>query len=125
MVFEFFLTTAEYTEEIPFAQSGDDDWTKTYGSNLRNVFVCRRFPANKNLILCALCASAVIIFAGLAQPKADPSQPKADPSSGGLWQSLGAKIFILNGGPLLVMLGVLLVGVGGLDNRRFIKGLSH
>jgi len=118
MVFEFFLTTAEYTEEIPFAQSGDDDWTKTYGSNLRNVFVCRRFPANKNLILCALCASAVIIFAGLAQPKADPS-------SGGLWQSLGAKIFILNGGPLLVMLGVLLVGVGGLDNRRFIKGLSH
>ncbi len=34
------------------------------------------------------------LFAGLAQPKADPSQPKADPSFGGLWRSLGAKIFV-------------------------------
>jgi len=48
---------AEYAEEIPFAQSGDDDWAKTYSSNLSNVFVCRRLPTNKNLILCALCPS--------------------------------------------------------------------
>jgi len=41
------------------------------------------------------------LFAGSAQPKADPSQPKADPSqpkadpsSGGLWRSLGAKNFV-------------------------------
>ncbi len=26
-------------------------------SNLSNVFVCRRFPTNKNLILCALCGN--------------------------------------------------------------------
>jgi len=55
---------AEYAEEIPFAQSGDDDWAKTYSSNLSNVFVCRRLPTNKNLILCALCASAVIFLKG-------------------------------------------------------------
>ncbi len=24
----FFLTTAEYAEKSPFAQSGDDDWAK-------------------------------------------------------------------------------------------------
>ncbi len=35
----------------------------------------------------------IFLFAGLAQPKADPSQPEADPSSGGLWRSLGAIIF--------------------------------
>jgi len=44
-------------EEIPFAQSGDDDWAKPYSSNLSNVFVCRRLPTNKKLILCALCPS--------------------------------------------------------------------
>ncbi len=55
---------AEYAEEIPFAQSGDDDWAKTFSSNLRNVFVCRRLPTNKKLILCALCASAVIFLKG-------------------------------------------------------------
>ncbi len=60
MIFEFFLTTAEYAEEIPFAQSGDDDWAKTYSSNLRYVFVCRRLPTNKNLNLCALCGSTLL-----------------------------------------------------------------
>jgi len=48
---------AEYAEEIPFAQSGDDDWAKTFSSDLSNVFVCRRLLTNKNLILCALCPS--------------------------------------------------------------------
>ncbi len=51
---------AEYAEEIPFAQSGDDDWAKTYSSNLSNVFVCRRLPTNKYLILCALCGSTLL-----------------------------------------------------------------
>jgi len=54
----------EYAEEIPFAQSGDDDWAKPHSSNLRNVFVCRCLPTNKNSILCALCASAVIFLKG-------------------------------------------------------------
>jgi len=31
----------------------------------------------------------IFFFAGLVQPKVDPSQPEADPSSGGLWRSLG------------------------------------
>ncbi len=52
---------AEYAEEIPFAQSGDDDWAKTYSSDLKNVFVCRRLPTNKKLIL---CASAVKFLKG-------------------------------------------------------------
>jgi len=60
----FHRRDAEYAEEIPFAQSGDDDWAKNYSSNLRNVFVCRRLPTNKKLILCALCASAVIFLKG-------------------------------------------------------------
>ncbi len=60
----FHRRDAEYAEEIPFAQSGDDDWAKTYSSDLKNVFVCRRLPTNKNLILCALCASAVIFLKG-------------------------------------------------------------
>ncbi len=60
----FHRRDAEYAEEIPFAQSGDDDWAKSYSSNLSNVFVCRRLPTNKNLILCALCASAVIFLKG-------------------------------------------------------------
>ncbi len=55
----FHRRDAEYAEEIPFAQSGEDDWAKTFSSNLKNVFVCRRLPTNKNLILCALCVSAV------------------------------------------------------------------
>ncbi len=37
---------------------------KTSSSNLKNVFVCRRLPTNKKLILCALCASAVIFLKG-------------------------------------------------------------
>jgi len=53
---------AKYAEEIRFAQSGDDDWAKGFSLKLSNVFVCRRFPTNKNLILCALCASAVIFL---------------------------------------------------------------
>ncbi len=57
----FHRRDAEYAEEIPFAQSGDDDWAKTYSSNLSNVFVCRRLPTN---ILCALFASAVIFLKG-------------------------------------------------------------
>ena len=61
----FHRRDAEYAEEIPFAQSGDDDWAKSYSSNLKNVFVCRRLPTNKNLILCALCASAVIFLKGI------------------------------------------------------------
>jgi hypothetical protein len=60
----FHRRDAEYAEQIPFAQSGDDDWAKAYSSNLSNVFVCRRLPTNKNLILCALCASAVIFLKG-------------------------------------------------------------
>ncbi len=55
---------AEYAEEIPFAQSGDDDWAKTFSSNLKNIFVCRRLPTNKKLILCVLCVSAVIFLKG-------------------------------------------------------------
>jgi hypothetical protein len=56
----FHRRDAEYAEEIPFAQSGDDDWAKTFSSNLRNVFVCRRLPTNKKLILCALCGSTLL-----------------------------------------------------------------
>ncbi len=78
----FHRRDTEYAEQIPFAQSGDDDWAKAYSSNFSNVFVCRRLPTNKNLILCgrlresavkillkiilcALCASAVnkLLFA--------------------------------------------------------------
>ncbi len=55
----FHRRDAEYAKGRIFAQSGDDDWAKTFSSNLRNVFVCRRLPTNKKLILCALCASAV------------------------------------------------------------------
>ncbi len=61
---EFYRRDAEYAEEIHFAQSGDDDWAKSYSSNLRNVFVCRRLSTNKKVILCALCASAVIFLKG-------------------------------------------------------------
>jgi len=57
----FHRRDAEYAEQIPFAQSGDDEWAKAYSSNLSNVFVCRRLPTNKNLIL---CASAVIFLKG-------------------------------------------------------------
>ena len=56
----FHRRDAEYAEQIPFAQSGDDDWAKAYSSNLSNVFVCRRLPTNKNLILCALCGSTML-----------------------------------------------------------------
>ncbi len=38
--------------------------------------------------------SKIVFFAGLAQPKADPSQPEADPSSGGLWRSLARKTLL-------------------------------
>ncbi len=54
----------EYAEETHFAQSGDDDWVKDYSSYLSNVLVCRRLPTNQKLILCALCASAVIFLKG-------------------------------------------------------------
>ncbi len=57
----FHRRVAEYAKQIPFAQSGDDDWAKAYSSNLSNVFVCRRLPTNKKLIL---CASAVIFLKG-------------------------------------------------------------
>ncbi len=60
----FHRRDAEFAKEIPFAQSGDDDWAKAYSSNLSNVFVCCRLPTNKKLILCALCASAVIFLTG-------------------------------------------------------------
>jgi len=53
----FHRRDAEFAEEIPFAQSGDDDWAKAYSSNLSNVFVCRRLPTNKKLVLCALCGN--------------------------------------------------------------------
>ncbi len=56
----FHRRDAEYGKGRFFAQSGDNDWAKAYSSNLSNVFVCRRLPTNKKLILCALCASAVI-----------------------------------------------------------------
>ncbi len=56
----FHRRDAEYAEEIPFAQSGDDDWAKTYSSDLKNVFVCRRLPTNRHLILCALCGSTLL-----------------------------------------------------------------
>ncbi len=55
---------AEYAEEIPFAQSGDDDWAQLTALIWGMFFVCRRFPTNKKLILCALCASAVIFLSG-------------------------------------------------------------
>jgi hypothetical protein len=60
--------TTEYAEEIPFAQSGDDDWAKTYNSNLRNVFVCRRLPTNKRLILCASAVSCVSLPSCTSRP---------------------------------------------------------
>jgi len=60
----FHRRDAEYAEKIPFAQSGDDDWAKPYSSKMKNVFVCRRLPTNKKLILYALCASAVIFLKG-------------------------------------------------------------
>ncbi len=63
----FHRRDAEHAEEIPFAQLGDDDWAKTYSSNLKNVFVCRRLPTNKKLSLCALCGlfciSSFVYFA--------------------------------------------------------------
>ncbi len=49
MVFEFFLTTAEYAEETPFAQSGDDDWAKTYLSKTFSYLLRTWLP----LRLCA------------------------------------------------------------------------
>jgi len=52
----FHRRDAKYAKEILLAQSGDDDWAIIYISNLSNVFVCRRLPTNKKLILCALCA---------------------------------------------------------------------
>ena len=58
----FHRRDAEYAEGRIIAQSGDDDWAKAYNSNLSNVFVCRRLPTNKKLILCALCVSAVNKF---------------------------------------------------------------
>ncbi len=60
----FHRRDAENAKGRIFAQSGDDDWAKTYSSNSSNVFVCRRLPTNKNLILYALCASAVIFLMG-------------------------------------------------------------
>ena len=60
MIRPFHRRDAEYAEEIPFAQSGDDDWAKTFSSDLRNVFVCRRLPTNKRLILSALCGSTLL-----------------------------------------------------------------
>ncbi len=64
----FHRRDAEYAEEIPFAQSGDDDWAKTYGSNLRNVFVCCRLPTNKNLILWASAVSFVSLPSCTSRP---------------------------------------------------------
>ncbi len=45
----FHRRDAEYAEVRLFAQSGDDDWAKTFSSNLRDVFVCRRLPTNKKV----------------------------------------------------------------------------
>jgi len=64
----FHRRDAEYAEEIPFAQSGDDDWAKTYSSNLRNIFVCRRLPTNKKLILCASAVSCVSLPSCTSRP---------------------------------------------------------
>jgi len=33
---------------------------KNYSSNLSNVFVCRRLPTNKKVILCDLCGSTLL-----------------------------------------------------------------
>ena len=60
----FHRRDAEYAEVRSFAQSGDDDWAKDLVFMKRHVFVCRRLPTSKKLILCALCASAVIFLKG-------------------------------------------------------------
>jgi hypothetical protein len=49
MIRTFHRRNAEYAKEIPFAQSGDDNWAKPYSFNLSNVFVCRRLPTNKKV----------------------------------------------------------------------------
>ncbi len=51
--------TQSTLREETFAQSGDDDWAKEPAFKSGKFFVCRRLPTNKNLILCALCVSAV------------------------------------------------------------------
>ncbi len=62
---KFHRRDAEYAEENPFCPIGRRRLGKTYSSNLSHVFVCRRLPTNKKLILCALCASAVIFLKNL------------------------------------------------------------
>jgi hypothetical protein len=47
----FHRRDAEYAEEIPFAQSGDDDWANTFSSNLRNVLLSSS-PNKQKLTLC-------------------------------------------------------------------------
>jgi len=91
--------TTEYAEEVLFAQSGDDDWAKTYSSKFSNVFVCRRLPTNKKLILCALCASAVIFL------KRFLSVSISGVNSLRAWR-LGAKRFVG-----VVLLNILLVSI--------------
>ncbi len=83
----FHRRDAEYAEQILFAQSGDDDWAKAYSSNLSNVFVCRRLPTNKKLVLCALCASAVKFLKGFFSVSIYGVYPLR------AWR-LGAKIFV-------------------------------
>ncbi len=67
---DFTAETQSTLRKSLFAQSGDCDWAKTYSSNLSNVFVCRRLPTNKKLILCVLCASAVIFLKKYLRPSA-------------------------------------------------------
>ncbi len=45
----FHRRDAEYAEEIPFAQSGDDDWAKSYSSNLSHVFCLSSSPDKQKI----------------------------------------------------------------------------
>jgi hypothetical protein len=58
--------TENAEKNVISGESGDADspevsgpWPVNAPGGTRNLFVCRYLPTNKNLFLCALCASAV------------------------------------------------------------------
>jgi hypothetical protein len=58
----FHRRDAEYAEEIPFAQSGNDDWAKDLVFKRAMFLFVAVSRQTKIEILCALCASAVIFL---------------------------------------------------------------
>jgi hypothetical protein len=60
----FHRKDAEYAEKIPFAQSGDDDWTKDLVFKRAMFLFVVVSRQTKNEILCTLRASAVIALKG-------------------------------------------------------------